>query len=72
VLKAFCFLLLKTDPQANPWIFFTVHSHELMPVKILEFYPAHFNILVTNGLNGVLCPKIEKTAHLRGKNLFFF
>jgi hypothetical protein len=30
--------------------FFTVHSHKLITVKILEFYPAHFDLMVTNGL----------------------
>jgi hypothetical protein len=28
-----------------------VHSHELITVKILEFYPAHVDLLVTNGLS---------------------
>jgi hypothetical protein len=51
MIKTFYFLLLKADRQAHPWIFFTVHSHELITVKILEFYPAHFDLMVTNGLN---------------------
>ncbi len=50
MIKTFCFLLLKVDRQVYPWIFFTVHSHELITVKILEFYPAHFDLMVTNGL----------------------
>ena len=50
MIKTFCFLLLKADRQAHPWIFFTVHSHELITVKILEFYPAHLCLVVTNGL----------------------
>jgi hypothetical protein len=28
--------------------FLTVHRHQLLPVKILEFYPAHLCLLVTN------------------------
>ncbi len=27
-----------------------MHSHKLITVKILEFYPAHFDLMVTNGL----------------------
>jgi hypothetical protein len=50
VLKAFCFSPLKADAEAIPWIFFTVHSHEQITVKILEFYQAHFDLLVSNGL----------------------
>jgi hypothetical protein len=50
IKTSFCFLLLKVDRQAHPWIFFTVHSHELITVKILEFYPAHFDLMVTDGL----------------------
>jgi hypothetical protein len=47
VLKTFCFSLLKADKQANA-CFFTVHSHELITVKILGFNPKHFDLLVTN------------------------
>jgi hypothetical protein len=32
-------------------VVFTVHSHELKTVKILEFNPTHFDLLVTNRLN---------------------
>jgi hypothetical protein len=35
--KDILLLLLKADRQAHPWIFFTVQSHELITVKILEF-----------------------------------
>ncbi len=27
-----------------------MHNHELITVKILELYPAHFDLMVTNGL----------------------
>jgi hypothetical protein len=49
VLKTFCFLLLKADTQNNPWIFLH-YSHEQITVKTHEFYPATFDLLVTNGL----------------------
>ncbi len=60
MIKTFCFFLLKVDRQAQPWIFFTGHSHELITVKILEFYPAHFDLMVTNGLNK--SPKMLKLS----------
>jgi hypothetical protein len=41
------FFLLKADTQVNPWFFLTVHRHELLPVKILEFYLAHLCLIVT-------------------------
>jgi hypothetical protein len=59
-VKDILFLLLKADTQANPCNFFTVHSHIPTTVKILEFYPAHFDLLVTNGLiySGVISSRI--------------
>jgi hypothetical protein len=46
----FCLLLLKADTPASQSLgFFTVQIHKLITVKDLEFYPAHFELLVTNG-----------------------
>jgi hypothetical protein len=42
----FCFLLLKVNTQASPSVFSDRASHELITVKILEFYMAHFDLLV--------------------------
>jgi hypothetical protein len=50
VLKTFCFSLLRADTLANFWIFFTIDSHELITLKILVFYLAHFDFLVTDGV----------------------
>jgi hypothetical protein len=36
--------------QSLDFFFLTVHRHQLLPVKIFEFYPAHLCLLVTNGL----------------------
>ncbi len=50
MIEMFSYLSLKVNIQANPWICLTVHSHELITLKILEFFLAHFDLLVANGL----------------------
>ncbi len=45
----------QTVQTSSAWIIFlTEDSHELVTIKILEFYPAHFDCLVTDGLNAEL------------------